>query len=107
MFSLTDSAVEQIKTILAQEGEGTFLRVFVQGGGCSGFQYGFVLESEQNDDDFEFVFDGVRVIVDAMSHQYLESARVNYKEDLSGSSFVIDNPNAVSTCGCGSSFSPY
>jgi iron-sulfur cluster insertion protein len=79
--------------------------VFVQGGGCSGFQYGFTLDEEQNEDDFDFAFDNIRVIVDSMSMQYLEGASIDYREDLMNANFVINNPQAQSTCGCGSSFS--
>lgn len=85
---------------------GLMLRTFVQGGGCSGFQYGFTFDSEQNEDDFEFPLnDKWKVVVDALSMQYLQGAEIDYKEDLHGSQFVIINPNAQTTCGCGSSFS--
>jgi iron-sulfur cluster insertion protein len=105
-MNLTESAVDKIKEIISEESDpGMRLRVFVQGGGCSGFQYGFTLDSDQNEDDFEQEYNGVKVLVDAMSMQYLQNSTINYKEDLMGASFVIDNPQAVSTCGCGSSFS--
>ena len=105
-MNLTESAVEKIKVILAEETNANIkLRVFVQGGGCSGFQYGFTLDESQTDDDFEHEFNGVKVLVDSMSWQYLQGSTINYKEDLMGASFVIDNPQAVSTCGCGASFS--
>jgi iron-sulfur cluster insertion protein len=81
------------------------LRVFVQGGGCSGFSYGFTFDEVQNEDDFDFNYEEVRVVVDAMSMQYLQESDIDYQEDAMGASFVIKNPNAVSTCGCGSSFS--
>ena len=82
------------------------LRTFVQGGGCSGFQYGFTFDEDQNDDDFEIALnDKWKLLVDAMSMQYLTGAEIDYKEDLNGSQFVIKNPNAQTTCGCGSSFS--
>lgn len=81
------------------------LRVFVTGGGCSGFQYGFTLDEETNDDDFAVEKDGVRIVVDPMSYQYLIGATIDYQEDLSGAQFTISNPNATTTCGCGSSFS--
>lgn len=81
------------------------LRVFVQGGGCSGFQYGFTFDTEVNEDDFELEFDGVRVTVDSMSSSYLQDAEIDFVESLNGSSFSIKNPNAQTTCGCGSSFS--
>ena len=82
------------------------LRVFVSGGGCSGFQYGFTFDEEQNDDDFEIALnDKWKMVVDAMSMQYLQGAEIDYKDDINGSQFVIKNPNAQTTCGCGSSFS--
>jgi len=107
MITVTDSAAEKIKDILAEENKPNLkLRIFVQGGGCSGMQYGFTFDEVANDDDWNLEFDGVKVLVDSMSGQYLTGATVNYREDLHGSSFVIDNPNAQTTCGCGSSFSP-
>ena len=103
---LTDSAVTKLKDILAEENNpSAMLRVFVQGGGCSGFQYGFTLDESQNEDDFDFAFEDVKVLVDSMSMQYLQGSTINYKEDMMGASFVIENPQAQSTCGCGSSFS--
>lgn len=106
MMTLTENAVVKIKDILAEENNpDTRLRVFVQGGGCSGFSYGFTLDQVQNEDDFLIEQSGLAVLVDAMSSQYLQGANVDYREDLSGSQFVIKNPNAQSTCGCGSSFS--
>lgn len=82
------------------------LRTFVQGGGCSGFQYGFTFDEEKNEDDFEISLDDSHVVlVDSMSMTYMNEAEIDYKEDLMGSQFVIKNPNAQSTCGCGSSFS--
>jgi iron-sulfur cluster insertion protein len=105
MITITDSAIGKIRDILAEENNPKIkLRVFVQGGGCSGFSYGFTLDEEVNDDDFEFDRDEVKVLVDSMSAQYLQGATINYKEELMGSNFVIDNPNATTTCGCGSSF---
>lgn len=105
-MTLTESAVIKLKDILAEENNpAAKLRVFVQGGGCAGFSYGFTLDEEVNEDDFEQEYDGVKVLVDSMSMQYLNGSKINYKEDLMGASFVIDNPQAVSTCGCGSSFS--
>lgn len=106
MITITDSAIDKIRDILAEENNPKIkLRVFVQGGGCSGFSYGFTLDEDQNEDDFEFNHNGVQVLVDSMSAQYLQGATINYKDELMGSSFVIDNPNATTTCGCGSSFS--
>ena len=107
MIDITDRALEKITDILAEENNPAVkLRTFVHGGGCAGFSYGFTLDEEQTEDDFEFTFDGVRVLVDSMSAQYLTGATIDYKTDkLSGSQFVISNPNAKTTCGCGSSFS--
>ena len=105
MITISDSAKAKIKDLLIEENTpGLALRTFVQGGGCSGFTYGFTFDSEQNEDDFEFPLDEVKVLVDAMSMQYLQGATIDYKEELMGSSFTIKNPNATTTCGCGSSF---
>lgn len=105
-MNLDTSAVNKIKEILSEESNPNIkLRVFVQGGGCSGFQYGFTLDEDQNEDDFDFDFDGVKVVVDAMSMQYLQGANIKYDDDLMGASFKIDNPQATTTCGCGASFS--
>ncbi len=104
MITITESAKVKIADILAEENNPTLrVRAFVQGGGCSGMQYGFTLEEAQNEDDFEV--DGI--LVDSMSMQYMTGARIDWKEDAMGASFVIDNPNAQTSCGCGSSFSPY
>ena len=108
MIQITDSAVIKLKDILAEENNpDAKFRVFVQGGGCSGFQYGFTLDEVVNDDDFELEFNGVKVLVDSMSNSYLDSATVDYKEGPMGANFSIINPAAQTTCGCGSSFSPY
>jgi iron-sulfur cluster insertion protein len=108
MITITDSAVVKIKDILAEENNPNLkLRVFVQGGGCSGFQYGFTLDEEQAEDDWDIEIDGINVLVDSMSGGYLQGAKIDYKEDAMGSSFHIENPQAQTTCGCGSSFSPY
>lgn len=105
--NITDEAYAKIKDIMLETETGDVaLRVFVQGGGCSGMQYGFTFDEEQNEDDFQFEKNGIKVLIDSMSISYLTGATINYKEDLMGSSFVIDNPNAQTTCGCGSSFSP-
>ncbi len=102
---LTDAAVEKIRELLEEEGDaGLKLRVFVTGGGCSGFQYGFEFDERLAEDDIVVQRDGVTVVVDPMSAQYLAGAEIDYRESLEGARFVIDNPNAVSTCGCGSSF---
>lgn len=106
MIQVQPSAVEKIRDLLAEENNPALkLRIFVQGGGCSGFSYGFTFDEAVNEDDFDLEFDGVHLLVDSMSNQYLDGAVVEYKEDLMGSQFVIQNPNAQSTCGCGSSFS--
>jgi len=105
-MNLQPAAVEKLKELVAEEGNpNLMLRVFVQGGGCSGFSYGFTFDEAQNEDDHDFVYDSVKVVVDAMSMQYLQDSAIDYREDAMGSSFVINNPQAVSTCGCGSSFS--
>jgi iron-sulfur cluster insertion protein len=105
MITITESAQQRIQAILAEENNPTLrVRAFVQGGGCSGMQYGFTLdESTDPDDDFEVS----GVLVDSMSMQYLTGATIDYKEDAMGANFVIDNPQAETTCGCGSSFTPY
>lgn len=102
----TDSAAEKVGHLIAEEGNDNLkLRVYVSGGGCSGFQYGFTFDEEVNEDDTLVEKDGVTVLVDSMSIQYLQGAEIDYKEDISGAQFVIRNPNATTTCGCGSSFS--
>ena len=106
MLTMTDSAVAKITDIIAEENNPNIkLRTFVQGGGCSGFSYGFTLDEDQNEDDFVIDQPGLTVVVDSMSMQYLQGAVIDYKEEITGSSFVITNPNAQTTCGCGSSFS--
>jgi iron-sulfur cluster insertion protein len=107
-MQLDQSAVEKLRELIAEEKNPDLkLRVFVQGGGCSGMQYGFTFDEEQNEDDFDFAFEEVRVVVDAMSMDYLRDANIRYEESVMGSSFVIDNPQAQTTCGCGSSFNPF
>ena len=102
----TDSAAAKVADLIAEEGNTDLkLRVFVQGGGCSGFQYGFTFDEAVNEDDTTFEKNGVTLLVDSMSFQYLVGAEIDYKEDINGSQFVIKNPNASTTCGCGSSFS--
>ncbi len=102
----TAAAASKVGELIAEEGNDALkLRVYVSGGGCSGFQYGFTFDETSNDDDTAVVKNGVTVLIDPMSLQYLQGAEIDYKEDLSGSQFVIRNPNAVTTCGCGSSFS--
>jgi iron-sulfur cluster insertion protein len=105
-FTITDSASAKVADILAEENNPAIsLRVFVQGGGCSGFSYGFTLDETINEDDFEIVKPGFKILVDSMSYQYLVGSTIDYKEEVMGSSFTIQNPNAQTTCGCGSSFS--
>lgn len=105
MIEITESAKTKISELLAEENDpGLFLRTFVQGGGCSGFQYGFTFDNSQNEDDFEFEVGASKMMVDAVSMQYLQGAVIDYREDLTGSGFSIKNPNAQTTCGCGSSF---
>jgi iron-sulfur cluster insertion protein len=102
----TDSAAQKVAQLIEEEGNPDLkLRVFVQGGGCSGFQYGFTFDEIVNEDDTTMVKNGVQLLVDSMSYQYLLGAEIDYKDDLEGAQFVIKNPNATSTCGCGSSFS--
>ena len=101
-----DSAASKVKTLIQEEGNPELkLRVFVSGGGCSGFQYGFTFDEVQNEDDSVMEKNGVKLLIDPMSYQYLVGAEVDYTEGLEGAQFVIKNPNAQSTCGCGSSFS--
>ena len=108
MITITEQAVAKIQDILAEENNPAIkLRVFVQGGGCSGMQYGFTLDETQAEDDWDLDVNGVHVLVDAMSGGYLQGATIDYKETEMGSSFSIDNPNAQTTCGCGSSFNLY
>ena len=102
----TESAAAKVADLIAEEGNPDLkLRVFVQGGGCSGFQYGFTFDEIVNEDDTVMTKNGVSLLIDAMSYQYLVGAEIDYKEDLQGAQFVIKNPGASSTCGCGSSFS--
>lgn len=106
MITISAAAKEKIKDILLEENNPKVaLRTFVQGGGCNGFNYGFTLDEEQGEDDFEVPVDEFRLLIDAMSMQYLSGAEIDYKDELAGSSFSIKNPNAVTSCGCGSSFS--
>ena len=102
----TDAAAAKVKNLIEEEGNADLkLRVFVQGGGCSGFQYGFTFDEVVNEDDASMEKNGVTLLIDSMSYQYLVGAEIDYKEDLEGAQFVIKNPNATTTCGCGSSFS--
>jgi len=105
-LGFTDAAANKAKQLIEDEGNPALkLRVFVQGGGCSGFQYGFTFDETVNDGDHEVEKNGVTLVVDPMSYEYLAGAEVDYKESLEGSMFVVNNPNATTTCGCGASFS--
>jgi iron-sulfur cluster insertion protein len=105
-LNFTEAAAQKVGQLIAQEGNSALkLRVYVQGGGCSGFQYGFTFDEEIQDGDTEIEKAGVTLLVDPMSVQYLMGAEIDYREDLSGAQFIIRNPNASTTCGCGSSFS--
>ncbi len=104
-LNFSAAAAAKVKSLIEEEANPALrLRVFVTGGGCSGFQYGFTFDENQNDDDTEVLRDGVKLVVDPMSFQYLAGAEIDYTEGLQGAQFVIRNPNAKSTCGCGSSF---
>ena len=106
MITVTENAIKKVETLLIEENDPSLkLRMFVQGGGCSGFQYGFTFDTEKNDDDFEIPLGSTIMLVDAMSMQYVQGAEVDFIESLNGSQFNIKNPNAQTTCGCGSSFS--
>ena len=106
LLVFTDSAANKVRELIEEEGTPDLkLRVFVSGGGCSGFQYGFTFDEETAEDDTAFEKNGVTLLVDSMSYQYLLGAEIDYSEGLEGAQFVIRNPNATSTCGCGSSFS--
>jgi iron-sulfur cluster insertion protein len=105
-INITDACYEKLADMLLEENNPALaLRVFVQGGGCSGFQYGFTFDEEQAEDDFVIEQGTVKVLVDSMSYQYLVGSTINYTENMLGSQFAIENPNAQTTCGCGSSFS--
>ena len=102
----SDAAAEKVRVLIEEEGNPDLnLRVFVTGGGCSGFQYGFTFDETAAEDDTAMVKNGVTLLIDPMSYQYLTGAEIDYQENLEGAQFVIKNPNAQSTCGCGSSFS--
>jgi iron-sulfur cluster insertion protein len=105
-LNFTDAAAHKVGQLIQSEGNPSLkLRVYIQGGGCSGFQYGFTFDEELQEGDTEVRNSGVTLLVDPMSVQYLQGAEIDYREDLSGAQFVIRNPNASTTCGCGSSFS--
>ncbi|WP_201022822.1 iron-sulfur cluster insertion protein ErpA [Thiomicrospira sp. WB1] len=103
--NFTEAAAQKVSGLIADEGNPELkLRVYITGGGCSGFQYGFTFDESQADDDTVVEKEGVKLMIDPMSFQYLMGARIDYLEDLQGARFVIENPNATTTCGCGSSF---
>ena len=105
-ISLSGTAAAKVRELLLeQDKEGQVLRVYIQGGGCSGFQYGFTFDEDSSDDDIAITNEGVTLLIDPLSFQYLMGAEVDYSENLQGAQFVIRNPNAATTCGCGSSFS--
>ena len=105
--NFTDAAANKVRDLIVEEGDDSLkLRVFITGGGCSGFQYGFTFEDEVSEGDTEVVNGGVTLLIDPTSYQYLVGAEIDYSDDVEGSQFVIRNPNATTTCGCGSSFSP-
>ena len=107
-MDIAESAVTRLQQLKSEENNPDLkFRVFVQGGGCSGMQYGFTFDEAQNEDDFDFQYADLTVLVDSMSMEYLRGARIDYREDAMGANFVIDNPNAQTSCGCGSSFNPY
>jgi iron-sulfur cluster insertion protein len=104
-LAFTAAAAAKVRELVSEEGNAALkLRVFIQGGGCSGFQYGFEFDESEAEDDFAILTDGATLLVDPLSLQYLAGAEVDYSESLSGAQFVIRNPNAKTTCGCGSSF---
>jgi len=108
MIKITENATVKLRDILTEENNPDLkLRIFVQGGGCSGMSYGFTLDEAVNEDDFTLNESGVEVLVDSMSMQYLSGATIDYRDDIMGANFSIDNPNAQTTCGCGSSFNPH
>jgi iron-sulfur cluster insertion protein len=105
MITITTDAAKKIKTIIDEEDSSLKLRIFVQGGGCTGFQYGFSLEElPPAEDDFTFEKDGISIVVDSISMNYLNEAELDYTQNLMGANFTIRNPNVTATCGCGSSF---
>jgi iron-sulfur cluster insertion protein len=107
-MEIAESAVTRLQQLKSEENNPDLkFRVFVQGGGCSGMQYGFTFDEAQNEDDFDFQYADLTVLVDSMSMEYLRGAKIDYREDVMGANFVIDNPQAQTTCGCGSSFNPY
>jgi iron-sulfur cluster insertion protein len=108
MITLTENAILKLQDVIAEENNPALkLRVFVEGGGCSGMSYGFTMDEDQSEDDFDLEFGTIRVLIDSMSSTYLQGAEIDWREDQYGASFSIKNPNAQTSCGCGSSFNPY
>ena len=106
VLNLTDSAAQKVRRLREEEGDNNLmLRVYVTGGGCSGFSYGFNFANEMNEDDANFDNGDVTLVIDSLSYQYLQGSTVDYTEGLEGARFIVQNPNATTTCGCGSSFS--
>lgn len=106
-MEIMESALSKLRELRAEESDPNIkFRVFIRGGGCSGMQYGFTFDEDQNEDDFDFHYDDLTVLVDSMSWGYLQGAKIRWEETDMSASFVIENPNAVTSCGCGSSFSP-
>lgn len=106
MITITEKAQEKISSVLTEKNR-PYLRIYIQGGGCSGFEYGFAMDDNKSDDDFEFPAGSSSVLVDTLSAQYLQNAKIDYIEDLQGARFSILNPNAQTSCSCGNSFSPF
>ena len=105
MLEISELALTRVRELMASKEQSNLcLRVYIQGGGCSGFQYGFQLDNDQDDSDILIENEDVRVVIDPLSMQYLEGAQIDFKNDLMGSRFVVHNPNASTTCGCGASF---
>ncbi len=105
-LSISEAAAERVNQLLVSKNDpALMLRVYIQGGGCSGFQYGFQFDASAQEDDVTIEQSGIRILVDMLSLQYLEGAQIDFKDDLMGSRFLVNNPNATATCGCGSSFS--
>ena len=105
-LKISSDAVTRVRQLLAsKDNPDVMLRVYIQGGGCSGFQYGFQFDEDAQEDDISIEQDGIKILVDMLSLQYLGGAEIDYKDDIMGSRFLVNNPNASTTCGCGSSFS--
>ena len=108
MINLSETAIARIREVLSKESSpNPKLRIYVEGGGCSGFQYGFMIENENSGDDFDYKIEDIELLVDPVSAQYIDGISIDFKDDLGGARFVMSNPNAKASCGCGSSFVPY